>query len=150
MLTAPRLPFAMGADAPGLARLAAVHPQYQTPHAAILVTFLLAIVYLWGRSFEQLVESYILGSWPFYVLTAWGFFRLRRRQPDLPRPFRVPGYPLVPGFFLVAAAAMVLNGFAADPFGAIKGSWVMAVGIPVWFLVRPRSAGGPPSATVPP
>jgi len=138
MLTAPRLPFAMGADAPRLARLAAIHARYQTPHAAIVATLLLAIIYLWGRSFEQLIESYILGSWPFYVLTAWGFFRLRRTRPELHRPFRVPGYPLVPGFFLIAAAAMVINGFAADPLTAVKGSWVMLVGIPVWFLTRAR------------
>jgi APA family basic amino acid/polyamine antiporter len=141
MLAAPRLPFAMGNDAPRLRVLARVHQAYGTPHASVLFTAGLALLYLGAGDFEQLVENYILGSWPFYVLVAVGYFRLRVTRPDLPRPFRTPGYPLVPGFFLLASGAMVINGFAADPIGAITGSWVMLVGIPVYYLVRARAPG---------
>ena len=139
MLAAPRLPFAMGNDAPRLRMLAKVHQAYGTPHASVLFTGVLALLYLGAGDFEQLVENYILGSWPFYVLVAVGYFRLRHQRPDLPRPFRTPGYPVVPGFFLLASAAMVINGFAADPVGAITGSWVMLLGVPVYYLVRARA-----------
>lgn len=139
MLAAPRLPFAVGNDAPRLRALAKVHEVYGTPHASVLFTAMLGLLYLGAGDFEQLVENYILGSWPFYVLVAVGYFRLRIKRPGLPRPFRSPGYPLVPGFFLVASAAMVINGFAADPIGAITGSWVMLLGIPVYYLVRARA-----------
>jgi APA family basic amino acid/polyamine antiporter len=104
----------------------------------VLFTAVLGLLYLSAGDFEQLVENYILGSWPFYVLVAVGYFRLRIRRPDLPRPFRTPGYPLVPGFFLLASTLMVVNGFAADPVGAITGSWVMLLGVPVYYLVRAR------------
>lgn len=139
MLAAPRLPFAVGNDAARLRALAKVHAAYGTPHAAVLFTAVLGLLYLGAGDFEQLVENYILGSWPFYVLVAVGYFRLRIRRPELPRPFRSPGYPLVPGFFLLASSAMVLNGFMADPVGAITGSWVMLLGIPVYYLVRARA-----------
>jgi APA family basic amino acid/polyamine antiporter len=139
MLAAPRLPFAIGNDAPRLRALAKVHQVYGTPHASVLFTAALGLLYLSAGSFEQLVENYILGSWPFYVLVAVGYFRLRIRRPDLPRPFRTPGYPLVPGFFLLASTLMVVNGFAADPVGAITGSWVMLLGVPVYYLVRARA-----------
>lgn len=138
MFTAPRLPFALGQDSRRLAMLARVHGAFKTPHVSIVLTVVLAVIYLWGSSFEQLVSEYILGSWPFYVLCGVGFFRLRRLRPELPRPFRVPGYPWIPGFFLLTATAMVINGFVADPLGALTGSWVMLIGIPVYWLVRDR------------
>ncbi|MEO8480245.1 MAG: amino acid permease [Gemmatimonadota bacterium] len=138
MFTSPRLPFALGQDSRRLRALARVHGAYQTPHVAVAVTVGLAVIYLWGSSFEKLVSDYILGSWPFYVLCGIGFFRLRRLRPDAARPYRAPGYPWVPGFFLATATAMVINGFAADPIGAITGSWVMLIGIPVYWLVRDR------------
>jgi APA family basic amino acid/polyamine antiporter len=139
MLAAPRLPFAIGNDAPRLRALAKVHSAYGTPHASVLFTAVLGLLYLSAGDFEQLIENYILGSWPFYVLVAVGYFRLRIKRPDLSRPFKVPGYPVVPGFFLVASAAVVINGFAADPVGAITGSWVMLLGVPVYYLVRARA-----------
>lgn len=139
MLAAPRLPFAIGNDAPRLRALAKVHRVYGTPHASVLFTAALGLLYLGAGDFEQLVENYILGSWPFYVLVAVGYFRLRLTRPDMPRPFRTPGYPIVPGFFLVASTAMVINGFVADPVGAITGAWVMLLGVPVYYLVRARA-----------
>jgi len=142
MLASPRLPFAVGSDAPRLGMLAKVHQAYGTPHASVVLTASLALLFLFTlRNFEQLVEGYILGSWPFYVLVAMGYFRLRRRRPEAARPFRTPGHPVVPGFFLLASAAMVLNAVVADPIGAITGSWPMLVGIPVYYLVRVRAPG---------
>jgi APA family basic amino acid/polyamine antiporter len=134
MLAAPRLPFAIGTDAPRLRLLARVHSVYGTPHAAVIFTAVLALLFLGRGSFERLVEDYILGSWPFYVLVAVGFFRLRWKRPDASRPFRAPAIAAL--FFLVASAAMVINGFAEDPIGALSGSWMMLIGIPVYFMVR--------------
>ncbi len=138
MLTAPRLTFAVGADVPRLRWLAAVHDSWDTPHLSVAFGTLLAIGYLWGESFESLVQGYVLGSWPFYVLCAVGYFRLRRWRPEIARPFRTPGYPMVPGFFLLVATAMVINGVAADWRQALLGSWVMLVGLPIYALLRTR------------
>lgn len=140
MLASPRLPFALGRDVPRLASLSAVHKVFKTPHVAVLLTTAMAITLLWSSTFEQLAEFYILGGWPFYVLTAIGYFKLRRQRPDLPRPFRTPGYPLVPAFFLVAAAAMVINGLMADPLRALAGGLAILTGIPILYLLRRKAA----------
>ncbi|MES2306639.1 MAG: amino acid permease [Gemmatimonadota bacterium] len=138
MLSAPRMLFALGRDTPALRRLAAVHPEFETPGIAVAVTCVLGVVYLTTNTFEELAGAYVLGSWPFYVLTAVGLFRLRRLRPDLPRPFRTPGYPIVPGLFLTAALVMVINGVWADPVQALKGSALILSGVPVFWLMRPE------------
>jgi APA family basic amino acid/polyamine antiporter len=136
MLTAPRLSFAVGSDVPRLRWLSAVHPTWNTPHLAVAFGTVLAVGYLWGESFESLVHGYVLGSWPFYVLCAVGYFRLRRIHPEMRRPYRVPGHPVIPAFFLITAAAMLINGLTADWRSAMLGSWVMLAGLPVYWLLR--------------
>ena len=79
--------------------IAGVHPRYQTPHVAALFTASLGIVYVLSRTYEQLAQSVVLGGWPFWALSIAGVFVLRKRQPDLERPYRVPGYPIVPLVF---------------------------------------------------
>lgn len=137
MLSAPRQLFALGQDTPVLRRLAAVHPDYHTPGIAVAASGLMGVAYLTTNTFEQLASSYVLGSWPFYVLSAIGLFRLRRLRPELTRPFRTPGYPLVPALFLTSALAMVLNGVWADPTKALYGVALLLTGIPAFWLLRP-------------
>jgi APA family basic amino acid/polyamine antiporter len=143
LLASPRMTYAMGRDMARLSRLASVHPKYGTPHVSVAVSTVLGIAFLWNHTFEQLAESYILGSWPFYILCAVGFFLLRRRRPELPRPFRTPGYPVIPAFFLVSATAMVINAAADDPRRAVLGSLLILSSVPVYFVLRgARSKGG--------
>ncbi len=135
-LTSPRLPFAIGQDIPRLARLGAVHPVFATPHVAVVATTVLSVAALWTHSFEQLANIFILGGWPFYILCTVGLFRLRLRRPGLARAFRVPGYPVVPALFLVAATAMLANAAAGDPGKALLGVGLYLLGVPVFYLLR--------------
>ncbi len=144
-LTSPRLPFAIGQDIPRLARLGAIHPIFSTPHIAIAMTTILSIAALWSHSFEQLADTYILGAWPFYILCTVGLFRLRRRRPDIARPFRVPGYPVVPALFLIAATVMVVNAAAGDPWKALLGVGLFLLGVPVFYLLRRGVPTGTPT-----
>ena len=68
-----------------------------------------ACVYVLLNDFQQLADKFILGIWPFYALAVAAVFVLRRTRPDLPRPYRTWGYPVVPLLFLLASVAMVLN-----------------------------------------
>ncbi len=140
-LTGPRLPFAIGQDIPLLARLGAVHRSFETPYIAVIFTAVMSIILLWLRSFEQLANTYILGAWPFYILCGVALFRLRRLRPDAPRAFKVPGYPVVPIFFIGSAIAMLVNAAVADPKKAIIGSAILLSGVPVWYLLRAAQAG---------
>jgi APA family basic amino acid/polyamine antiporter len=74
----------------------------------------------------------------FAALAAASTFVLRRRRPDLPRPFRVPGYPVTPALFIAAAAAIVLNTIVARPVQALYGLAIVASGLPVYFAWKWR------------
>jgi len=148
MLLSARLPFAMGKDTAALGRLSAVHRLYQTPHVAVAVMTVLSVIYLSSHTFEQLAETFILGSWPFYILCIIGLFRLRRRRPDLARPFRTPGYPVVPALFLLASVGMLANAVVDRPWDALIAVGLALLGLPFYYglrWVRPRAAATPPA-----
>ncbi len=89
----PRIFYAMAEDRLFFRGIAAVHPRYGTPHAAIALTAALSVGFLWVRTFEQLIEIFILGVLPFWALGASAVIVMRRRRPETPRPYRTPGLP---------------------------------------------------------
>ena len=98
MLAAPRVFFAMAGDGLFFRALARVHPRFETPHIAILLSALLGMALVMSRSFEALTNTFVLAIWPFYALSVAAIFRLRRR-PGLAQ-HRVAGYPIVPAVFI--------------------------------------------------
>ncbi|HWB40580.1 MAG TPA: amino acid permease [Gemmatimonadales bacterium] len=134
----PRVFYAMAEDRVFFRGIAAVHPRYGTPHAAILLTAALAICFLWVRTFEQLIEVFILGSLPFWALAAGAVILLRRRRPDLERPYRCPGYPVVPVLFILATMGLLLNSFYQRPGPTIASFGAILAGVPVYYLWRRR------------
>jgi amino acid transporter len=130
----PRVFYAMAADRLFPRAIAAVHPRYRTPHAAIAFTGALAILYISIRTFEQLAEAYIIGIWPFLALAIVGVFILRRRRPDLNRPYRTFGYPLVPLVFLVASVGLIGNALVRHPGSTLFSFAITLLGLPVYFL----------------
>ena len=75
-------------------------------YVAILLTAAMSVLLVFSRSFEALTETFVIAIWPFYGLCVAGIFRLRRLRPDLARPYRVAGYPVVPAVFLVAVVGV--------------------------------------------
>jgi APA family basic amino acid/polyamine antiporter len=138
MICYPRIFFAMAEDRLFFRRIATVHPHYGTPHAAVTLTAALAICGLWVRTFEQLIEVFILASLPFWALAAGAVLRLRGRWPDLPRPYRCPGYPLVPIVFILATGGLLLNSMYQRPGPALGSVAAIAAGIPVFYFWRRR------------
>ncbi|HEX2091541.1 MAG TPA: amino acid permease [Longimicrobiaceae bacterium] len=137
-MTGPRIFYAMADDGLFFRPIAAVHPRFQTPFAAIALAAALGIGYVSIRTFEQLADAFILGIWPFYALAVGAVFLLRRRRPDLHRPYRTVGYPLVPLVFLLASVAMLLNAVFEEPGQTLFGFGVILVGIPVYWLWKGR------------
>lgn len=140
----PRVFFAMARDGAFLAVVGRIHPRRQTPHVAVLTCGALAVLYLWIRSFEQLAAQFVLGMWLFYVLAVLGLFRLRAARPAATRPYRVPGYPVVPAVFLLAALGLLASALVELPLISLTNLAVVAAGVPVYLIWRRFiPAGGP-------
>ena len=142
-MTGPRIFYAMAEDGLFFRPIASVHPRFKTPFVAIALAATLGIGYVSLRSFEQLADAFILGIWPFYALAVGAVFRLRRTRPDLERPYRTWGYPLVPVVFLLASVAMLANAVIESPGQTLFGFGVILVGIPVYFAWRAIKARSP-------
>ena len=143
-MTGPRIFFAMADDDLFFRPIAAVHPRYRTPWAAIALAALLGIGYVSVRTFEQLANSFILGIWPFYALAVGAVFLLRRNRPELERSYRTVGYLWVPLVFLLASLAMLLNALVEQPRSTLFGFGIILLGVPVffgWRAFRPGRAG---------
>lgn len=143
-MTAPRVYFAMAQDKLFFARLATVHPRFGTPAFAIAVSSVWAAILAVTGTFQQLLTYVIFAGWLFYALGAMSIFVYRRRAPSgTSRPFSVPGYPITPALFILAALAIVLNTLFVQPREAAIGIGVILLGIPA-FLFWKTGAGGKP------
>lgn len=141
-LTTPRMFFAMARDGVFFRRLADVHPRFETPAFAIGAIAVWAALLAATGTFQQLLTYVVFTGWAFYALGGVAVFVLRRRAPDAPRPFRVPGYPVTPLLFVLAAGALVLNTMITQPMRAAVGLGAVLLGAPVFALWRRRSPLG--------
>jgi basic amino acid/polyamine antiporter, APA family len=139
MLASPRVFFAMADDGLFFERIARVHPRYHTPYVAIILAALLGMALVLSRSFEALTDTFVLAIWPFYALGVAAIYRLRRRRPDLPRPYRAIGYPIVPAVFVIAVAAFVINSIVHDPIPTGITFALILAGIPVFHFSFSRA-----------
>jgi basic amino acid/polyamine antiporter, APA family len=135
MLASPRVFFAMADDGLFFEPIGRVHPRYKTPYVAIILAAMLGIALVMSRSFEALTEMFVLAIWPFYALGVAAIYRLRRLRPDLPRPYRAIGYPVVPAIFILSVAAFVLNALISQPVSTTITFALILAGLPVYQLV---------------
>ena len=136
MMTGPRIFFAMADRGLFFQSIARVSPRYQSPSVAIWLATALGVVYVLLNDFQQLADKFILGIWPFYALAVAAVFVLRRTRPDLPRPYRTWGYPVVPVLFLLASVGMIANALWTDPVNTGITFGIILVGVPVYFAWR--------------
>jgi basic amino acid/polyamine antiporter, APA family len=135
VLAGPRCYYQMALDGLFFERMGRVHARFHTPVAALVLQAgwsCLLILFIGG--FSQLFTYVIFGGWIFYALAVASVIALRRKDPGLARPFRVPGYPLVPLLFVLAAGALVANTLVASPRESSIGLAFIGLGIPLYFL----------------
>src|SRR5262249_48009589 len=141
MLASPRVFFAMADDGLFFETIARVHPRYRTPYVAILLAGLLGMALVLSRSFESLTDTFVLAIWPFYALGVAAIYRLRRRRPDLERPYRAIGFPIVPAIFVVSVVAFVVNALVHEPISTGVTFALIFAGVPVYFVAFARRDG---------
>jgi APA family basic amino acid/polyamine antiporter len=139
-LTAPRIYYAMAADGVFFRRVAEIHPRFGTPAFAIVFQSLWAavLVLFWG-TFENLISYVVFTDWIFFALAGASVIVLRRRMPDAPRPYRVPGYPWVPLFFVATSAWFVATTLVAKPAQAWAGLAFLGLGVPIYYFWKRRA-----------
>lgn len=134
ILTGARVPFAMARDGLAPARLAHVSPGARAPVVAVVIQGVWASLLASSGRFDQLTDYVVFSSWVFYALNAGTVLILRRRRPELERPYRVPGYPFVPALFAILSTLLLVNTVMASPRQSLIGLGFMALGVPVYFV----------------
>ncbi|PYJ04487.1 MAG: hypothetical protein DME25_09915 [Verrucomicrobia bacterium] len=129
------------------------HPRFHTPAASLVVQGIWSALLLFSGTFDTLTDTLIFVSWLFYAASAYGIFVLRRKEPDAPRPYRVPGYPWVPWIFILFAVLYLLFTIYNDITGyraavaagkpaiinSAFGTALVLIGAPIYFFYRRRS-----------
>lgn len=139
ILAGARVYYAMAEDKLFFRWCAAVHPRFRTPYLALVVQGVWSVFLVLLAGYEELFTYTIFAAWIFYALTALGVIVLRRKMPDLPRPYRVIAYPWVPIIFVVTATVFVLNLLREKPVEAGYGAVIIALGVPVYYIWKRKS-----------
>jgi basic amino acid/polyamine antiporter, APA family len=139
ILAGARVYYAMARD--GLFFRPAGHISEKThvPTTALLLQGVWTALLTLTGSYGQLLDYIIFAALLFYVLTIIALFTLRARRPDMPRPYRAFGYPVIPGLYMLAAATVAITLLIAKPVYSSAGLFVVLLGIPVYFLWRRSS-----------
>jgi len=136
-LTGARVPFAMARDGLFPASAGVLSTRTRVPVVAVLMQAAWACVLAVSGTYDQLTDYVIFAAWIFYGLVTSAVFVLRRRAPDLPRPYRTLGYPVVPLVFVVVAIWLVVNTLVNRPIESVTGLVLIALGLPVyWYFWR--------------
>jgi len=138
ILTGPRIYWAMARDGLFFKAAGRVHPKRGTPDRAILLQAGWASILAATGTFAQLFTFVMIVSILFWIAAAGAVMVLRRTRPELPRPYRVPGYPWVPVVFMVASAGILVSSFIETPVESLAGLVITGLGIPVYHLWRRR------------
>jgi APA family basic amino acid/polyamine antiporter len=139
VLTGARIPYAMARDGVFFRFAGRVHPSFRTPSGALIFLGLVAALLALSGTYEELYSLFVFAVWIFFALTAIALLRLRRKEPDLVRPYRVWGYPWTVFVFLTAAIALTINLWMVRPVRSSLGLAVILGGIPFFYDWRKQS-----------
>jgi APA family basic amino acid/polyamine antiporter len=129
-LAGARVVYAMACDRAFFPALSYVHPRYRTPSLALILLGMWSGVLALSGRYDQLYTYVMFVGVIAYLATVAGLFVLRRKRPDLPRPYRCTGYPVVPALYLVAGGAWAAIVAYERPGEAIAGGVIMLIGVP--------------------
>jgi APA family basic amino acid/polyamine antiporter len=143
ILTGARVPYAAARDGLFFRSAARVHPVFRTPGVSILMMSGWAALLVLSGKYDDLYNFVIFGSWILYAMAAASVFVLRKKRPDLVRPYKTLGYPVVPVLFLIGAAALELSTLRDRPRESLAGIALILIGLPFYFYwKRTRAADG--------
>ena len=143
ILTGARVPYAAARDGLFFRSAARVHPAFHTPGISILMLSAWSGILVLSGKYEELYDFVVFGSWILYAMATAAVFVLRRTRPDLPRPYKTWGYPVVPILFLAGALILEITTLLTKPRESIAGIVLILLGCPFYFYWRGRLRNTP-------
>ena len=140
ILAGARVSYAMAKDGLFFRKAADVDPIHHTPRFALLVQCIWTVLLILSGSYSDLLDYVIFAAVLFYILTIAGLFVLRRKRPDMPRPYKAFGYPFLPGAYIVLATVLEVLLLLYKPNYTFPGLIIVLLGVPVYFLWNRRPA----------
>ncbi|HIF34686.1 MAG TPA: amino acid permease, partial [Planctomycetaceae bacterium] len=132
-----RITYAVGRDYPIFAILGKWNVRTETPIRALVLQGMLACIVV--VVLQSFIEALLFTAAPvycFYLATSMSVIVLRKKDPNASRPFRMPGYPLIPILFATACVYFIFRAILFKPIPTGIALAIVAVGIPIYFLAR--------------
>lgn len=130
-----RTSFAMAKEGVFFPAMAKVNKN-NVPGTALLYQCVWACILVLSGTFDQLTDMLIFAAFIYYGATTLGVFILRKKMPDTPRPYRVWGYPVIPGLFILFCVFLIGNTFYTRPREAIMGMVLILIGVPLYGVFK--------------
>ena len=129
LLSGARVPYAMARDGLYFRVTGIVHSKFRSPGGALVFQGVLAGLMALTGTFEELTSLFVFAAWIFYAMSVIAMFRLRRTEPDMPRPYRTWGYPGVPAIFVLGATALTVSIWIERPVRSSIGLAMILSGL---------------------
>ncbi len=145
MLAPTRVYYAMARDGVFMEAVSRIHPRFGTPSLAIVIQSAWAIALALTGTYAQLVDYVVFADWIFFGLAGLSLFIFRRRIPlgeRDPGVFRTPGYPIIPGIFVLVAVLIIGSVLWTNPTGSLLGVGLLLLGIPAYLFWQRSSGAG--------
>ncbi len=132
ILAGPRVYYAMAKDKVFFKKVGDLNKK-SVPGAALVVQGVWASLLCLSGTYSDLLDYVIFAVLIFFILTIAGIFVLRKKRPDAERPYKAFGYPLLPGLYILIAAAICIDLLIFKPAYTWPGLLIVLIGIPVYF-----------------
>jgi APA family basic amino acid/polyamine antiporter len=133
ILTSARINYAMARDNRFFKQAAIIHPKFQSPANALIIQCIWACILTFSGTFNQLITYIIFASWIFYGMSAGAVIILRKKKPDMERPYQIPFYPWIPIIFILFAIFLTVNTILEAPRDAAIGAGLILAGLPLYY-----------------
>ena len=133
ILTSARINYAMARDKLFFRQAAKVHPKFKSPANALIIQAVWACALTFSGTYNQLITYIIFASWIFYAMSCAAVIILRKKRPEMKRPYKTPGYPYIPIIFILFAVFLTFNTILEAPRDAAVGAGIILAGLPLYF-----------------
>ena len=139
ILSGARCYYAMAKDGLFFKSVGNLHPKYKTPHVSLAVQAIWSCVLCLSGTYGQLLDYTMFSVLVFYILTLVGLFVMRRKAPDMERPYKAFGYPILPAIYILMALFIDIVLLRYKPQYTWPGLIIVLLGIPVYFFWSRRT-----------